>query len=165
MKKTIIVLTALTLCACSGSRDNNEPDKLPADLSACIELQNGVCADVLRSEDGSWDYTLTSPDTAAGAGISYLSDGICVISVGEHSTVYDREKLPQYGVLELTAAALDSCINDKGVTASAAEGTTTRTGSVRGVSFTLTSGQGSPIQLTLSTGETVTFKQPTGETE
>lgn len=165
MKKAIIALMALTLVSCSGQSDNGKSDTLSPELTACIELDNGISADVIRSEDGSWDYTLTAPETAAGAGISYLSDGICVISMGEHSTVYDRDKLPQYGVFDLASSAIDSCINGTGVTVEVVNGKTVRTGSVRGVSFTLTSGQGSPEQLTLSTGETAAFKQPVSETE
>ncbi|MBR6102159.1 MAG: hypothetical protein IKP95_07015 [Ruminococcus sp.] len=152
LKKITALAAVILLSGCSGQ--SGEPDALEKSFKASLTLSEGFAAEAERVEGSGWNYTLTEPESVKGLEITLLSEGKCVVSIGEHSTVYERSELPRYAPLDLLSSALDMCIEGKGVKTSVNGEKTVRTGTVRGVGFTVTSSGGKPSEVSFNGGMT-----------
>ncbi|MBR6044827.1 MAG: hypothetical protein IKP47_04235 [Ruminococcus sp.] len=156
MKRTLILLAAVTLAGCSPM-PGGEPDVIGGEFRSTAVLSDGFAAEAERSEGSGWSFTLTAPETVKGLSLAYFDDGKCTVTFEGHSGVYMREQLPEYGELDLIASALEMCIKDRGVTASVSGEKTVRTGAVRGIGFTVTSEGGRIEKIELNGGGTAEF--------
>lgn len=159
MRKKIVLLTAvLVLSGCKGG--GGSTDKLGETFSCTAEIgEQGISARLERAEGSGWNITLTAPETVKGMQLSYLADGKCSLSFEGHTAVYERSELPEGGVFDLAVSAADMCIEDKGVKTFRDGEDTVRTGTVRGIGFSVRSREGKLTEIEFNGGEKLTFDE------
>ena len=156
MKKIVLILVACMLCGCSSEK-KGEADKPKQSFKTKVTLSDGYEGELERADVSGWNLTLSAPETVKGLGLSYLADGKCVITLENHSAVYERSELPQYGSVDLLVSALDMCAAETGIEVEVKDGKTCRKGNIRGVPFTVVSEEGTPVSAELGTGVKAEF--------
>jgi len=150
-----VTLVTLSLTACEKASQPKELEKDFTCTATIMQNDTEYKAELERIDGAGWKAVFTSPETIEGLEIALLNDK-CTVSYKELTYTANREDLPQYGLLDLTAAAIDTCIAGK-TTSEMSEDEFTLSGEVRELDFTAVQ-QGSEIKSLEISDITVTLE-------
>ena len=143
LRRTLITAAALLFTGCASSE--TVPDHLERDFRCTVNVtgERNYSAELELVDNSGWNVKLTSPVSAEGIELSYLSDGNRTLVVQGHTIVYTQKDIPDTGVFDLITSAADMCIENKGVTVENSGSSTVSKGEIRGMNFAAHAEKGS----------------------
>lgn len=140
MKKIIsfALTVSLALCMASCSKAVETPKGLDKNFvckAKIIQDNTQYKAKLKRIDGAGWSAVFSSPETIDGMEVSLLNDR-CTVKFKDLTYTGNRKDLPQNGMIEMIAGAIDKCIAGKGITTSQSGNETIEKGVFKGTDFT-----------------------------